>query len=92
MREGGSPIDAESTADRVVQVVADHTDTDPLDLPPLYDAVDPDSLNAFVAQLHSGTVDFGYAGYDVSVDSDGVVTLTESIETDVSSRERAADD
>ncbi len=48
-----------------------------MELPPLYDAVDPDALNAVAAGLSEGQVKFPYAGYDVTVYGDGTVTLEE---------------
>lgn len=62
-------------AERVVQTVAETTATDPLELPPLFEAVDPDALDAFVRSLERGSVTFTYAGRSVTVDSDGSVTI-----------------
>lgn len=66
----------------VLEAVADAEDTDPLNLPPLYDAVDTDALEALFEPLpHGGTrtgrIEFTYHGYDVSVAcaADGSVTV-----------------
>lgn len=48
-----------------------------MELPPLYEAVDPDALNAVVSGLSEGQVEFPYAGYDVTVYGDGTITLEE---------------
>lgn len=64
-------------AERVVDAVSDETDTDPLELPQLYDAIDPDALNDAVVDLDVGRVEFTYAGYFVTVRADGTVDLTE---------------
>lgn len=66
----------------VVETVAAATDRDPVDLPPLYESVDPDALDACVASMASGTVTFSYAGYAVTVDDEGSVDLTEESPAD----------
>lgn len=60
---------------RVVQNVANTTDSDPLELPPLYDAVDPDALDTLVGRMSDGVVSFTYAGHVVTVTSEGSITL-----------------
>ena len=42
--------------------------------PPLFDAVNPESLDTLFRDS-TGTVTFEYAGYDVTVDSEGQVRL-----------------
>ena len=74
-----------STADRseplsqvVVEAVASAEGVDPLDLEvPLYDAVDPDALDALFESggAVDGRVEFEYYGYDVTATGDGRVTL-----------------
>lgn len=64
----------------VVEAVADAHGVSPLDLePPLYEAVDPDALEQFVARADhpaaSVTVTFTYAGHEVTVDGDGEVSV-----------------
>lgn len=73
------------TADRseplsqvVVEAVASAEGVDPLDLEvPLYDAVDPDALDALFRSgaTVDGRVEFEYHGYEVTVTGDGHVTL-----------------
>ncbi|MFP8958258.1 HalOD1 output domain-containing protein [Natrialbaceae archaeon A-CW3] len=63
----------------VVSGIAEATGTDPLELPPLSNAIDPDALNTLVAARPSTTlqqVTFQYAGYEVVVDGDGEVRIT----------------
>jgi len=67
----------ESVSERVVQAVATTSNADPLELPPLYDAVDPDALDALVTGIADGKVTFTYAGYEVTLTSDGAVTTEE---------------
>ena len=70
MSLGPDPI-----VEQVVANVAQVSDTDALELPPLYDAVDPEALETLVATLGHGEVSFDYAGYSVTVDSSGSVSL-----------------
>lgn len=76
----------------VVLAVADAADADPLEIEPLYDAVDPDALTRLVdhAGERSGSSDltmtFTMHGLPVRVDGDGSVT----VETDASRTEESA--
>lgn len=73
--------DTKQPSERVVEAVADAEDADPLDLPPLFGAIDPDALDSlFSSRLGSGAspigeVSFSYGGYEVTVSADGRVTL-----------------
>lgn len=73
--------DGEQLSSGVVHAVADAEDADPLDLTPLYGAVDPDALDALFASLTDDSeasvdeVTFDYHGYDVTVTADGVVRI-----------------
>lgn len=68
---------AASVSEAVVDAVAAFDGSSPLELPPLYDAIDPDALDAvFDAHLHtgprpSGTIDFPYHGYLIRVRETG---------------------
>lgn len=62
-------------SEQVIQQVAATADTDVLNLPPLYDAVDPDALDALVSGMTEGAVSFTYAGHEVTVTSDETVTV-----------------
>lgn len=62
-------------SEQIIQTVATTTNSDALELPPLYDAIDPDALDALVAQMSDGTVSFTYAGYNIVVGSDESVSL-----------------
>lgn len=66
---------------QVIKAVAEQTDTDPLDLPPLYEAVDPDVLNVVFEPFHGGgplgtTLAFTYVGHEVTIAYDGEVVIT----------------
>lgn len=67
-----------SVSERVVQMVATETDTDQLDLPPLFEAIDPDALDSIMETMTDGELSFAYAGTTVSVDSTGAVQITGS--------------
>lgn len=62
-------------AQRVVRTVASTTDSDALELPPLYDVIDPEALESLVTRMAQGEVVFAYAGHEVTVESDGAVSL-----------------
>ncbi|MCL9813859.1 HalOD1 output domain-containing protein [Natranaeroarchaeum aerophilus] len=72
----------------VVEALADANDVDPLELDPLYEAVDPDALDSLFSTsdgstgIPHGTVRFTTNGYEVEVTSTGRVHLTpeESVE------------
>ncbi|WP_226008399.1 HalOD1 output domain-containing protein [Natrinema salinisoli] len=52
----------------VIKAVAEATDSDPLDLPPLREAINPDALNTlFDRSETSSQVRFQYAGFEVIV-------------------------
>lgn len=64
-----------TVSERLVQAVATATDTDPLELPPLYDAVDPDALDAMVEGMADGRVSFTYAGCEITVTAEGAISV-----------------
>lgn len=66
-----------TASERVIRRVSTAADSDPVELPPLYDAIDPDALDALVERMSDGTVSFVYAGYEVIVENDGTVDLGE---------------
>ncbi|WP_415382189.1 HalOD1 output domain-containing protein [Halosimplex sp. TS25] len=63
----------------VLEAVAATERTDPVDLPPLSDAVDPDALNALFdpsgEQPAPTRFSFCYADHDVTVTADGSVLV-----------------
>lgn len=67
----------EPASDAVVQAVASATNRESLELPPIYDAIDPDGLDALFAATDEATregitISFAYAGCDVAVDASEV--------------------
>ncbi|WP_415381658.1 HalOD1 output domain-containing protein [Halosimplex sp. TS25] len=73
--------DDQSATEAVLDAVAERAGVGVLDLSiPLYDAVDPDALNAFYRACddeESATVSFTYYGYDIEVSGSGRVVLAE---------------
>jgi hypothetical protein len=72
------------TAQRVVRAVSSRLGVDSLDLPPLYDAVDPDALDALFSDppgmswSRTGTVSFEYATCTVFVHGDGTIVVEDA--------------
>ncbi|WP_290819322.1 HalOD1 output domain-containing protein [Halovivax sp.] len=62
---------------RIVEAVAEREGTDPLELTePLYDAVDPDALDAlFEGLADDASLTFAYHGYRITVDGAGEIVL-----------------
>ena len=64
----------ESVTYAIVTAVAERSGIDPLELQPLYEAVNTEALEAlYTADV--GTLTFPYEGYLVTVDADGSVRL-----------------
>lgn len=75
-----SPTDhSEPLSQAVVEAVARAEDEDALDLEvPLYDAIDPDALDALFQTGDAsvdGYIEFVYYGYEVTVAADGRVSI-----------------
>lgn len=74
--------DESTVSERVFTAVADARDEDPLELPPLYDVIDPDALDQLFdhgvtgRQTGPGRVNFRLADCEVVVHSDGEVEVT----------------
>lgn len=66
----------------VVERIATLEETDPIALPPLYDAIDPEALDSLVASSTTGDsrppaeIRFTYCGYDVLVERDGTIAIS----------------
>lgn len=74
------PQPRDSVLEAVVQHVAESTGRRSTDLPPLYEAVDPGVLDVLVASARQNetplSVQFAYAGHEVTVDQGGAVRCT----------------
>jgi len=66
-----------TVSERVVAEVARATGRDEITLPPLYDVIDPDALDALVDSARKVEVSFVYAGYEITVESDERISLEE---------------
>lgn len=68
----------------VVERIAKHEDADPTELSPLFDAIDPDALDAIIDSAERRNtpldIEFSYHGYAVTVTSDGAVHVTDETE------------
>ncbi|MFD1598570.1 HalOD1 output domain-containing protein [Halobellus rarus] len=82
----------ESTvSEQIVEKVARVTGTDALKLPPLYDSVDTDALNALVESPGYVEISFVYAGQEVCIENDGEISVGECCDSQIAG-EIPADD
>lgn len=56
-----------SVSGDIVRAVAEQAGEDPVELPPLYNYIDPDALESLFTGQQSGQIEFMYIGYRVSV-------------------------
>lgn len=65
----------------IIDAVATHADVDKTELPPLYETIDPDSLDGLVthwtngASQSEGCIRFQYYGCTVNLYSDGQIVI-----------------
>ena len=73
------PSSGGSATEAVVSLVAQEESCDPLELPPLYESVDPEALDRIceVADGSSLRISFDYSDYTVLVDGSGIVQLVD---------------
>lgn len=62
-------------SETVVQMIADAEDAAPIDLSPLYGAIDPNALDALFQGRAFESVMFNYGGSTVMVQRNGEVTV-----------------
>ncbi|WP_123537242.1 HalOD1 output domain-containing protein [Halosimplex salinum] len=76
----GHSDDPNSPSEAVVSAVAAHRNVDPMALPPLYEVLDPDALDALFRSPdgEQGTATFEYADCTVVYSSDGSVDVRDS--------------
>ena len=60
----------------IVSTIADQTNTDVLSLPPLDRAIDTDALATLLQEGSASEIAFSFDGHDVTIDSDGQVSVT----------------
>lgn len=82
---------------RVVTAVAEQADVPPTELPPLFDAIDPDALDDLFSHSTDhplavpSRVSFRYAGSTVTVFSDGDIKVTDTSATTATPEAAVAD-
>lgn len=81
-----------SASEQVIQTIANQSNTDALDLPPLFDTLDPDALDTLVREMNEGEISFAYAGYNITVNSRGAIEVEERLSSSSTVTEAAADD
>lgn len=59
----------------IVSEVAERKDADPATLDPLYEAVDPDAVDALFTREFEGWIEFEYADCAVRVHGDGAIRV-----------------
>ena len=69
--------DDPAPSEAIIEAIAEETDSDPLELPPLYNAIDPDALDRLFANREGGTVTFCCCGHKITVKQDGTVVIRE---------------
>lgn len=71
-----------SVSERVVEAVAEATDTDPMELPPLHDTLDSDALDALIPSMANGELSFDYAGCSITVNNKAAVQIVHPLQAD----------
>jgi len=66
---------------KLINTVAAATDSDPLDLPPLYNTIDPNAVDSYVKHNTDGHISFVYADMTVTVEATGEIHLDECSST-----------
>ncbi|XVH30334.1 HalOD1 output domain-containing protein [Haloferacaceae archaeon DSL9] len=65
----------------LTSLIAAHRESSPTDLPPLYNTIDPDAIEALLRSPGTGiSVAFSYAGVDVHLDDNGTLSVFERSE------------
>lgn len=82
-RETYQPAPADPMSASVVRAIADHSDRSvergENALPPLYETIDPDALDAlFATQRDPPVVQFTYSGYTVTIDETRQITVADT--------------
>jgi len=77
--------EADSPSQFIVQRIAEATDREVTQLPPLYDTVDPDALDDLLSSIDndnsSFSIKFSYAGQQVSIEAGGSVNCEQTQST-----------
>lgn len=80
--DGTTTTESDALYETIVTAVADAKGVSPLDVsPPLYEAIDPDAMQAVLASMQrspeepTGRLTFHYSGYEVTVTDDGRISV-----------------
>jgi hypothetical protein len=74
-------FDNPSPFEQVVLKIAEQKGVEPTELPPLYDTIDPEALDALLTADAVGHLTFEYLGYEVTVTAPDHITISEVKET-----------
>ncbi|WP_339104214.1 HalOD1 output domain-containing protein [Haloterrigena salinisoli] len=81
--------ESEQPSSALVIALSEVNGTDPMDLEPLYNVLDPDALNSLFDSTGSsrlaGSVSFEYCGYQVTIEADGGGCISELADSDTAS-------
>lgn len=66
---------SDSLLEEIVRTVAKEEQCDELDLPPLYETLDPENLTQMVEESETCEVTFQYHGYTILINRDGHVQI-----------------
>lgn len=72
---------SDSLSRTVIEAVAEKKEIEPIALPPLYESVDPETLNSLFEQTETGTlrtieIEFVYDGFLITVTVDDEFTIS----------------
>ncbi|MFT4882853.1 MAG: hypothetical protein ACI8U4_000349 [Natronomonas sp.] len=81
-----------TVSERLIQRVANTTNSNPSELPVLYDHIDPDALDTLIEKMSDGEISFTYAGCEVTVESEGTIRLDEHHIGGTTDRKGVSDD
>lgn len=88
---GQSGDQGDSVTQVIVERVAAERGVEPLELPPLYQAIDPEALEALITSSSEGQelrLTFSYGGHRVSVTESGSVEVGDHSKSDAGRREQ----
>jgi hypothetical protein len=70
-------FDCPSPTEQVVLEIAEQEGIEPTELPPLYDTIDPEALNALLTTDTVSDLTFEYLDYEVTVTAPDHITVSE---------------
>jgi len=76
---------------QIIEAIAETAGVDPLELPPLYEAIDPEALDTLIAGSEANQsaspdiIEFAYADYTVTVYGDQTIEVTDTVSSSAES-------